>query len=258
MQDALSAESRPTTDTEVLTNKLAEDSFVRRLILCSDLTYVAFRGAVTESSSPDVGTGVNGPVAGATVITDGSLDGAMSFTTDASGNFSGVYSPPSTPTAYASKWGLSTSGGPNDFLTFYTDCTFKATLAAVEATAVAEVEARDLAKKTLHYGSTGDWLTHTGGLRRGHGRRIVKHALALTGPLTATLEALTAGVVSPEQAGVVADAIDQLPTGQRVRRAGESHLLGHAGSLNASELARAGRHLVRVVDPEGEDRKLGG
>ena len=40
-------------------------------------------------------------------------------------------------------------------------------LAAVEAGAVAEADARDLAKEQLQYGSTGDWLTHTGGLHRG-------------------------------------------------------------------------------------------
>jgi hypothetical protein len=36
-----------------------------------------------------------------------------------------------------------------------------AAAAVVEAGAVVEVEARDLAKKRLHFGSTGDWLTHT-------------------------------------------------------------------------------------------------
>ena len=41
----------------------------------------------------------------------------------------------------------------------------KAVLAAVEAGAVAEADARDLARKKLHYASTGDWLTHPGGLR---------------------------------------------------------------------------------------------
>src|SRR5262245_54975763 len=49
----------------------------------------------------------------------------------------------------------------------------KATIAAIEADAVAEVEARQIAKKSLHYASTGDWLTHIGGLRRGDGKRVV-------------------------------------------------------------------------------------
>lgn len=62
----------------------------------------------------------------------------------------------------------------------------RAGLAAVEAGAVAEIEARGTAKTLLHHGSTADWLTHLGGLRRGEGRRIVARAGALTGPLTAT------------------------------------------------------------------------
>src|ERR1700710_2165949 len=59
-------------------------------------------------------------------------------------------------------------------------------LAAVEADAIAEADARDLAKQQLHYGSTGDWLTHAAGLRRGEGKRRLVRARALTGPLTRT------------------------------------------------------------------------
>ena len=70
-------------------------------------------------------------------------------------------------------------------------------LAAVEAGAVAEADARDLAKQRLHYGSTGDWLTHTGGLRRGEGKQRVVRARALTGPLARTMRGLLDGTVSP-------------------------------------------------------------
>src|SRR4051812_37460670 len=41
-----------------------------------------------------------------------------------------------------------------------------AVLAAVEAGALAETDARGVAKQSLHFGSTGDWLTHVGGLHR--------------------------------------------------------------------------------------------
>src|SRR3954453_22292988 len=67
-----------------------------------------------------------------------------------------------------------------------------ATLAVVEAAAVAEVEARGLAKKRLHFGSTGDWLTHLGGLRRGEGKRLVGRAVALCGALEQTNTAVVA------------------------------------------------------------------
>src|SRR6478609_9552395 len=56
-------------------------------------------------------------------------------------------------------------------------------LAAVEAGAVAEADVRGLAKERLHYGSTGDWLAHTAGLRRGEGKKRVVRAKALCGPL---------------------------------------------------------------------------
>ena len=53
-----------------------------------------------------------------------------------------------------------------------------AAAAVVEAGAVVEADARDLAKQQLHHGSTGDWLTHLGGLRHGEGKRRVRRAHA--------------------------------------------------------------------------------
>src|SRR3954447_4616297 len=128
--------------------------------------------------------------------------------------------------------------------------------AVVEAGAVVEVDARDLAKQKLHYASTGDWLTHVGGLRHGEGKHRVRQAQALCGPMTRTRDALVAGVVSPAQAQVIVTSVDDLPPGGWARRRGEKVMLRHATSLNASELARAGRHLVEVVDPDGVDRRL--
>ena len=128
--------------------------------------------------------------------------------------------------------------------------------AAVEAGAVVEVDARGLAKDTLHYGSTGDWLTHLGGLRRGEGAQRVRHAHALCGPLSRTRCGLLAGTVSPAQAEVIVRSVEDLPAGDWVRRRGEKVLLRQAGHLNASELAHAGRHVVEVVDPDGVDRRL--
>ena len=49
-------------------------------------------------------------------------------------------------------------------------------LAAVEAGALAEAEVRDLARTRLSFGSTGDWVTHVGGLRRGEGKQRVARA----------------------------------------------------------------------------------
>jgi hypothetical protein len=132
----------------------------------------------------------------------------------------------------------------------------RSALAAVEAGAVAEADHRVLAKDTLHYGSTGDWLTHLGGLRKGEGRRVVARAHTLTGTLTRTREAMVSGRVSPAQAEVIVRSVDQLPSGETIRARGERVLVEQAGVFDASDLARAGRHLVHVVDPGGEDRLL--
>jgi hypothetical protein len=132
----------------------------------------------------------------------------------------------------------------------------RSALAAVQAGAVAEADARDIGKQELAYGSTGDWLTHLGGLRKCEGRRVVARAHALTGPLEATRIAMAAGAVSPEQADVIVKAVDTLPSGPAVRARGEQTLLEHAGSFDATDLARTGRHLVHVVDPDATDRKL--
>ncbi len=66
-------------------------------------------------------------------------------------------------------------------------------LAAVEAGAVVEADTRNLAQDTLGYGSTGDWVTHLAGLRKGEGKRRVRHAHALCGPLTRTRRGIGGG-----------------------------------------------------------------
>ena len=107
----------------------------------------------------------------------------------------------------------------------------------------------------MQYGSTGDWLTHTGGLHRGDGKRRVVRARALTGPLGRTMRGLVEGTVSPDQADLIARAVADLPSGDLVRRRGEKVLLRQAGHLDATELAKASRHLVEVVDPDTIDRR---
>ena len=129
-------------------------------------------------------------------------------------------------------------------------------LAVVEAGAVVEADARDLATDQLSYGSTGDWLTHVAGLRRGEGKQRLVRATALTGPLERTRHALVDGTVSPAQADVVVRAVADLPPQDWTRRRGERLMIRHAASLDATELARAGRHLVEVVDPDTVDRRL--
>ena len=134
--------------------------------------------------------------------------------------------------------------------------TLKAQLAGLEARAVGEADGRGVAKRELGYASTADWLTHRGGLYRREGRKAVAHAQDLVMDRDATLAALDAGRVSPQQAGVILDALDRLPTDDEgLRVQAEALLLDEADRLDATDLAKAARHLVAVIDPEGEERR---
>jgi uncharacterized protein DUF222/HNH endonuclease len=132
----------------------------------------------------------------------------------------------------------------------------KARLAALQAGLLAEVDARDLAKKQLGWGSTTDWYTHLAGLTRREGRRTVADAATLTTERPATLAALRAGLTSAAQASIICASIEVLPGSPALRDRGEQVLLEESRRLNATELARTGRHLVEVVDPDRTERRL--
>jgi hypothetical protein len=131
-----------------------------------------------------------------------------------------------------------------------------AAAAVVEAGALVEVEARGLAKEKLHFGSTGDWLTHTGGLRKGEGKKRLVRAQAVIGPLDRVRRGLLAGTISPAQADLIVQSMAALPSNQLVRARGERVMVDAAARLDATDLAKTGRHLVHVVDPDNEDRRL--
>src|SRR6478609_1734282 len=131
----------------------------------------------------------------------------------------------------------------------------RAHLAALEASVVAEVHARGVAKAELAWGSAAEWFTHLAGTHRSTGHQTVRHADTLVNERTATHEAMVAGRVSPEQAAVIVDAIDRLPTDATVRQDGEAFLLDAATRLNATDLAKAAKHLVEVADPDAAERK---
>ncbi|MBD8870342.1 HNH endonuclease signature motif containing protein [Nocardioides donggukensis] len=128
-------------------------------------------------------------------------------------------------------------------------------LTAIESSVLAEIEARGTAKHTLAWGSTADWFTHTAGTHRAEGCRTVRQARVLTTERTATHAALTAGTVSPDAARVIVDAVERLPLDPALRARGEAFLLAEAGRLDATELAKAARHLADVVDPDRAGRR---
>ncbi len=132
----------------------------------------------------------------------------------------------------------------------------KAALAAVEAHAVAEAEARRPREEGPALRVDRDWLTHLGGLRRGEGTRLVRRAVAVTGPLGRTRARMVAGTVSAEQADVIVRAVADLPGAAHLRRRAEKTLVRYAARFDATDLARTGRHLLAVVDPDGIDSKL--
>ena len=74
--------------------------------------------------------------------------------------------------------------------------------------------------------------------------------------MTQTMAALVDGEVSPEQASVIVTAVDALPSDPALRVQGEAVMVEDARSLDATELAKAGRHLIHVIDPDTEDRRL--
>ncbi len=129
--------------------------------------------------------------------------------------------------------------------------------AAVEAGAVAEADSRDLGKQRLAYGSTGDWLTHLGGLRKGEGRRVVARAHALTGPLAAhpgshgRRPGLTRAVRRDRQVGRRPAVGDRGPCPRRGRRSCSMRGASTPPTSPGPDVTWS-----HVVDPDAEDRKL--
>jgi hypothetical protein len=122
-------------------------------------------------------------------------------------------------------------------------------LDAVLAAVVEEVAATGAAAAE-QWASTGDFLTHAAGARRGYGPVLVRLARALPG-LPATAAGMLAGRVSREQAVVIARAVRLLPAVARLRAAAEEVLVEWAGEVDASELAARAESLLERLDPEG-------
>jgi hypothetical protein len=122
---------------------------------------------------------------------------------------------------------------------------------------VAELESRVAAHADdLHVGqdvaasSAANWLAHETRQTRAQTNRTVRlgHDLETH---TLTREALAAGAVCEEQARVVVQAVDRLPTEHQQR--GEAHLLAEAEHHDAKALRILGKRLYEVVDPDAAD-----
>ena len=86
----------------------------------------------------------------------------------------------------------------------------------------------------------------------------MKLARDLDGDLAATGIALRAGQISADHAQVIARAVTDLPkeAGRQTRAAAEQFLLDQARVFHPKDLARLGRKVLEVVDPELADRVL--
>ena len=131
----------------------------------------------------------------------------------------------------------------------------KSTLDALELAAVRELEAAGAVKAT-GWASTQDFLTHTTGGHKGTGPALVRLAAAVTQPALAPVaEAMGDGWLSTTKAHVIERAVDRLPGDPDLRARGVQVLLADAKTLDASELRKVARHLVTVVDPDGDARR---
>jgi hypothetical protein len=130
----------------------------------------------------------------------------------------------------------------------------KSTLDSLELQVVAELEATD-GVKHAGWAGTKDFCTAVTGGHRGAGPAMVHLAEDLQAAVFASVSAaLRDGWLSVTKAHVIARAVHRLPSGTDKAKA-VSLLLAEAKRLDASELKRAGRHLLRVLDPDGEDRR---
>jgi hypothetical protein len=130
----------------------------------------------------------------------------------------------------------------------------RSTLDAVQLQVVAEVEATGAARSE-GWSSTADFCTAISGGRAGSGRATVALAKAVTTDRAATGTALATGAISKAQAQVIVTAIDRLPVNPALRAAAEQVLINEAGTRDATELARAGAHLLERLDPDGSERR---
>ena len=130
----------------------------------------------------------------------------------------------------------------------------KSTLDAFERQVVAELEGTG-AVKPLGWASTKDFCTAVIGGHRGSGPAMVRLAEDVATPRFAPVAvALRDGWLSTTKAMVITRAVNDLPSTADHER-GVAVLLDEAKRLDATELRRAGRHLLTVLDPSGADRR---
>lgn len=118
--------------------------------------------------------------------------------------------------------------------------------------AVGEVEARGL-PRSRGCSSTRAWLRSAHRIAGYEAARLVRTARSLRTGLPGVAAALGSGAVSLAQAEVIATAIADLPAETPVacRPEAEATMIEAAATFDPVLLARIGRRLAEIVDPEG-------
>ncbi|QCX29097.1 DUF222 domain-containing protein [Nocardioides jishulii] len=100
--------------------------------------------------------------------------------------------------------------------------------------------------------SIATWLAHHGHVRRGDAAADLRLATALDRQRLTLARAVREGQVSIAQARVIAAAVDELPSrvGADVIEAAEVRLVELAADHDPTDLARLGRRILEVVDPD--------
>ena len=131
----------------------------------------------------------------------------------------------------------------------------KSTVDALVLEVVRELDATG-AVKPAGWASTQDFVTAVAGGHKGTGPATVRLAAAVEDRILAPVaEALGDGWLSVAKAQVIERAVDTLPGERDLRQRGVAFLLGEAKALDATELKKLTRHLISVVDPDGEERR---
>ncbi len=132
-----------------------------------------------------------------------------------------------------------------------------AQLAELSLGVIREADRNDVARR-VGATSTANWLAGRLRMRPEVAGRSVKLARALEDSLPITQQALRTGEISVDHAGVIARAVTGLPkeAGPDLRREAEQVLVDQARTFHPKDLARLGRKVLEVVDPELADRVL--
>ncbi len=150
-------------------------------------------------------------------------------------------------------WAARSAGEKMD--TFAAIESLKSTLDAVGLAVLHDFEATR-GPEELGWASTRDFATAVSGGHKGSGPAAVRLAEAFQEPVMAPVaEALRDGWLSTLKAQLIERLIQDLPSSAEVRHRGVQVMLDEAKRLDASDLRKAGRRLVEVVDPDGAERR---